>query len=112
MRKKSIKETVFLTSVSRAAPATKSLRSVIPYDLLTKMKLNMGDKLCWQLGDGGRVVVWKRKKSDRFLADKKVIDITPPKEVVTTPLTKGKTAPVKQLTTTNEEPQITGTAHV
>lgn len=113
VKRPNIKEQIFVTKLSRTTPTTDSLRTIIPYDLLKKLKLTPGDKVCWKLDDESkRLTCWRETRKDRADAAKKIIDI---KEVT---IEGGK--PVKTdlkklpLTTANTEtePQITATSHI
>lgn len=108
VKKPSVKDQTFASKLSRATASTGSLRTIIPFDLLSKLKLTAGDQLCWKLDDSKRLVCWKRTKKDKKIANDKVIDI---KESIIPVKTDMKKV---SLSTQGAEtqPQITATNHI
>ncbi len=74
-KRQSLKEQVFVSKLSKATPTANSLRALIPYELLTRLKLETGDQVCWKLDGKKTLSVWKRTKKDRKIANERVIEI-------------------------------------
>ncbi len=108
----SLKNRLFASKVSKTTPTANSLRTIIPQDLLNKLKLTHNDQICWKLDETGKKIsIWKRTKKDKVTdGNPKIIDIkeaSPP--VVETP------QPIRtDMSTSGAEtqPQITSTNHI
>lgn len=110
----------YYTTVSLATNKSKSLKSVIPFELIGKLKIKQGDNLFWRQTEDNKILVWRRKNNERIPHDaiesgtsrinqKKKI---PPPKPISKPAKPTQAPPVQGSntgTTDGTQPQISGT---
>jgi antitoxin component of MazEF toxin-antitoxin module len=112
VKKTPLKEKVFVSKISKTtSTSANSFRTIIPYDLLSKLKMTHGDQLCWKLDNNKAIRIWKRTKKDKIPAEK-IIDIKEAPSAATTPVKTDMKKVSMSTTGAEQQPQITATSHI